>query len=120
MWRNLLLIVAWGLAMAAIQANAGEWNDREMKQYYEAQVAWEIDHCLQKCHLMDSRSATLRAKARDEVRKAQFLKAYQEQLVEDMVQADIGMEHYKVQQYINHRYHDHGHGYATLNLRYCE
>lgn len=120
MWKTLPLILVLGLALTVAQVSAGEWNDREMKQYYEAQVAWEIDHCLEKCHLMDSRSPALRAKAREEVGKAHYLRANQAKLVQEMMDADIGLRHYKVQQYINHRYHSHGRGYAALNLNYCE
>jgi hypothetical protein len=112
------MMLAWGLAAMGVPAAADEWNDQKMRQYYEAQVVWEIDHCLQKCHLMDSRSLALRTKARKEVGKAQFLKTHKDELVEEMVKADVGLDHYKVQYFMNQRYHDHG--YAHLNVNYCE
>ncbi len=118
MRKTLLFILVWGLTVMGVAAHAGDWSSQEMKQYYEAQVAWEIDHCLQKCHLMDSRSPTLRAKARQEAGKAQYLRTYKAQLVNDMLAAEIGPSHYKVQQFLNERYHDHG--YAYLDLNYCE
>jgi hypothetical protein len=117
MWRTILLLVVWGLTGAGIQAVAGEWGSQEMRPYYEAQVAWEIDHCLQKCRLMDSRSPALRAKARQEAGKAHYLRSNQEQLVEEMMAFDIGLNHYKVQQYLNQKYHDHGCAY--LGGGYC-
>ena len=119
MWKTLLCMVIGGVVLIGGPVNADEWSNSEMKQYYEAQVAWEIDHCLQKCHLMNSRSPVLRDKARQEVSKAHYLKMHREELVEEMMAADIGPHHYKVQQYINHRYRDQGRGYAALNLRYC-
>ena len=118
MWKRLLLVLIVAMAMTGVQATADEWNDQEMRQYYEAQVAWEIDHCLQKCHLMDSRSPNLRNKARQEAGKAHYLKTYKTELVKEMMRADIGPNHYKVQQFLNERYHDHG--YAYLDLKYCE
>ncbi len=118
MWKTLLFILIGGLTLAGTQAQAGEWGDLEKKQYYEAQVAWEIDHCLQKCHLMDSRSPQLRAKARREAGKAHYLKTFKTQLVADMMREEVGLNHYMVQQYLNERYHDHG--YAYLDLKYCE
>jgi hypothetical protein len=45
---------------------------------------------------MDSRSPTLRDKARQEAGKAQYLKTNKEQLVEEMMAFDIGLNHYKV------------------------
>ncbi len=120
MWKTLLCMVIGAVVMIAGPVSGDDWNSSEMKQYYEAQVAWEIDHCLQKCHLMNSRSPALRAKARQEVSKAHYLRMHKDELVEEMMAADIGPRHYKVQQYINHRYRDRGLGYAAMNLRYCE
>lgn len=116
--RSLMLaILVWGLAGMCVQAQAGEWDLNEMKQYYEAQVVWEIDHCLQKCHLMDSRSPVLRDKARRETGKAVYLRTYKDVLVEEMVRTGIGLNHHKIQQFLNRKYHDHG--YAYLDGRYC-
>ncbi len=120
MLKTLLCMVIGTVVLIGGAVNADEWSNSEIKQYYEAQVVWEIDHCLQKCHLMNSRSPALRDKARQEVRKAHFLKMYRDELVEEMMAADIGPHHYKVQQYINHRYHDRDHGYAAVNLKYCQ
>ena len=120
MWKTLVFFLIGGVVMAGPMVHADEWNSSEMKQYYEAQVAWEIDHCLQKCHLMNSRSPALREKARQEVGKAHYLKMHKTELVKEMMAADLGPHHYKVQQYINHSYRDRSLGYATVNLRYCK
>ncbi len=120
MWKTFVVFLIGCVVMTGAVVHADEWSSSELKQYYEAQVVWEIDHCLQKCHLMNSRSSTLRDKARQEVGKAHYLKLHKNELVEDMMAADIGPHHYKVQQYINHRYYSHGLGYAAVNLRYCK
>ena len=118
MYRIVVGILVWGLVGMGMAAAAGELSDQEMRRYYEAQVVWEIDHCLQKCHLMDSRSLALRTKARQEVGKAQYLKTHKDQLVEAMMKSDLGLEHYKVQHFMNQRYHNHG--YTYLDVNYCE
>jgi hypothetical protein len=79
MYRIVVGILVWGLAGMGMAAAADEWSASEMRRYYEAQVVWEIDHCLQKCHLMDSGSLALRTKARQEVGKAQYLKTHKDQ-----------------------------------------
>lgn len=73
--------------------------------YYQTAIDNEIHSCIAKQSLQNSRSGQLRRKGHREASKAQFLMANREHLIAAMMRDDIEPKSYKVQRYINDKFH---------------
>ena len=86
-------------------AIGGEDNPQSLRAYYQAAIDQEIQSCLSKQSLQDSRSIELQRKGHLEASKAQFLTANRDLLVAAMVKNSVGRKPYKVQHFLNDQFH---------------
>jgi hypothetical protein len=63
-----------------------------------------IAHCKSKTALRNSRSEKLQRAAALSCMKEAFFKDYKNELIEDMLKADIGTKPYKIQYYLNQKF----------------
>lgn len=83
----------------------GDDDSLSLTAYYQTMIDNEINSCLEKQSLQDSRSVHLQRKGHLEASKAQFLMANREHLVEAMMKDAIGRKPYKVQRFLNDKFH---------------
>ena len=76
----------------------------DLKSAYSAAIDEIISHCKNKSALRHSRSEHLRRTAALACMKAAYLKDYKEELIQEMIKADIGSRPYKIQYYLNQRF----------------
>jgi hypothetical protein len=73
---------------------------------YRAAIEDVISHCKNKTDLRYSRSEHLRRAAALSCMKAAYLKDYKDELIQEMIKADIGAKAYKIKYYLNQRFFD--------------
>lgn len=83
----------------------GDDGSLSLTAYYQAAIDNEINSCLEKQSLQNSRSVQLQRKGHLEASKAQFLMANREHLVAAMLKNAIGRKPHKVQRFLNDRFH---------------
>lgn len=100
-----LLTVASLLFFFAGNVLGGDDSGFTLTAYYQSAIDNEINSCLEKKSLQNSRSGQLQRKGHMEASKAQFLIANREFLAATMVRDDIGRKPYKVQRFLNDKFH---------------
>ena len=90
-----LAVTVLVMGIGATAATGGGLAD-----FYRAYLAEKTDLCAGKCCFLDSRSEALRRYAQTNLAKAEFLKGYCEQLVEKMIEADVGKRPHKIDCFI--------------------
>jgi len=83
----------------------GEDGSLSLTAYYQSAIDDEITSCQEKQSLQNSRSVHLQRKGHLEASKAQFLIANREHLVAAMMKDGIGRKPYKVQRFLNDKFH---------------
>jgi hypothetical protein len=78
----------------------------DLKSAYSAAIDKIISHCKNKTDLRHSRSEHLRRTAALSCMKAAYLKDYKDQLIQEMIKADVGTKPYKIKYYLNQRFFD--------------
>jgi hypothetical protein len=71
-----------------------------LADFYRAYLAEKTDLCAGKCCFLDSRSEALRRYGETNLAKAEFLKGHCEQLVQKMIEADVGQWPHKIDCFI--------------------
>lgn len=99
-----LLVVAMILCFYA-PAFGGDGSAASLSDYYRAAIDHEIESCLEKTSLQNSRSDQLQRKGHLEASKARFLMTHRDHLVDEMVESDIERKPYKIQRYLNEQFH---------------
>lgn len=103
---KILVPIITLLALSLIVVSAvGDGDDAQSrKAYFAAAIDDEIAKCRKGASLRASRSANLRLKGHREASMALFLEAHRDQLVEEMLAADLKPKSYKVQRFLNDRF----------------
>jgi len=83
----------------------GDDSRLTLTTYYQSAIDDEINSCLEKKSFQNSRSGQLQRKGHLEASKAQFLMANREHLVAAMMRDDVGRKPYKVQRFLNDKFH---------------
>ena len=76
-----------------------------LKTVYSAAIDEAIAHCKAKILYRNSKSEKLQRAAALACMKAAFLKDFKVELIEDMIEANIGTKPYKIQYHLNQKFH---------------
>jgi len=99
----ITVCVLWG----PLNSTALSGDQEERVKYYESCIVKEIVKCDSKFVLLSSsRSINLKNYAKMEAQKARFLEAYKEILVKEMTEMQLEPKHYKVELFLNSRFHE--------------
>ena len=94
-----LLVLLW-----ASQAMSQQMSNTKLAEFYGA----FIDECIMRCEskgsMRNSKLGNLRQEAAKHCLKADFLRRHKAQLIEELIDRDIGTKHYKISHYLNNRF----------------
>ncbi len=76
-----------------------------LKTVYSAAIDEAIAHCKAKISFRNSKSEKLQRVAALSSMKAAFLKDFKVELIEDMIEANIGTKPYKIQYHLSQKFH---------------
>ena len=99
------VMIVFVMLLASGTAMGGEDSAASLTAFYQAAIDMEIASCLNKQSLQDSRSIELQRKGHHEASKAQFLMTHRDRLIKDMLSSDLGRKDYKIQRFMNDRFH---------------
>ena len=99
-----LLVVAMVLCYHGA-ALGGDDSTATLSNYYQAAIDQEINSCLEKKSLQNSRSDQLQRKGHLEASKARFLMTNRDHLVDVMLRSDLEPKPYKIQRFLNDQFH---------------
>lgn len=95
------------IVLVGVFATAGFAGERgQVKKLYDEYITKAIEKNESKANLQRSRSENLRNASAVAIQKARFLSSNRIQLVEEMVQNQIGLKHYLMDYYLNKRFHE--------------
>ncbi len=99
----ITVCVLWG----ALNSTVFSSDHAERAKYYESCIVKKIVKCDSKfAMLSSSRSLNLQNYAKMEAQKARFLEAEKEILVKEMMEMQLEPKHYKVELFLNSRFHE--------------
>ena len=101
----ILAMVMVAILMGAILANAQGAKNEQLKKYYKVYISKSISKNQSKAGLQASKSANLRSCGVLSKQKAVFLTNNQNMLVNEMIKRQIGTKPYKIEYYLNKRFH---------------
>ena len=88
-----------------LKSHAFSDDGREMAKYYESCIIKEIKKCESKVDLVSgSTSEKLQDYARIKARKAEFLRADKDILIEEMIEIQIEPKPYKIELFLNRKF----------------
>ena len=99
-----LLMVA--ILMGAVSATAQGTETDQLKKYYKEYISKCISKNQSKARLQASKSANLRSCGALSKQKAIFLTNNQNMLVNEMIKNQVGKKPYKIEYYLNKRFHE--------------
>ncbi|MDY0312054.1 MAG: hypothetical protein RBR20_07990 [Desulfobacterales bacterium] len=94
------MVIALALVALVMGSVATVATGEDLADFYRAYLAGKTDLCAGKCCFLDSRSEVLRQYAEINLTKAEFLKDHCEQLVQKMIEADVGKQPHKIDCFI--------------------
>ena len=101
-----VLLVVFFLMSSTISSVAGENNHKNLKRNL---FAYLIDDCIHKCkakiNLSNSRSKNLRKTAALSALKSQYLSANKNKLIDQMLETDLPIKKYKVDNFLNTQFY---------------
>ena len=101
----ILAMVMMAILMGAILATAQGADNEQLRKYYNEYISKCISKNLSKTGLQSSRSANLRSCGTLSKQKVVFLTNNQNMLVNEMIKKQIGTKPYKIEYYLNKRFH---------------
>jgi hypothetical protein len=102
-----VILLAGVVALVGLFPLKGLCNDKEAQiNHYSYHIDREISWCRAKTCMLNSRSEHLRDYAQGEIRKAEFLSDQKERLIQELLEKQIPLRHYKIHLYLNSRFHD--------------
>ena len=91
--------------MGALSGTAQGGQNEQLKKYYKDYIAKCISKNQSKAGLQKSKSANLRSCGALSQKKVIFLTNNQNMLVNEMIKNQIGTKPYKIEHYLNKRFH---------------
>ena len=82
-------------------------NNTHLINHYVNFINEKISKCHSKAKLIESKSVHLQNRAAKEIKKAVFLNENRESLIKEMVKRDIGAKQYKIESFLNNKFHEH-------------
>ncbi|UCE55813.1 MAG: hypothetical protein JSV31_10275 [Desulfobacterales bacterium] len=101
---TIFSVIAFLSLFWSTSAVSQQSGTEDLKFLYSAAIDKVILHCKNKTDLRHSRSEHLRRSAALSCMKAAYLKGYKDELIQEMIKADIGTSSYKIQYYLNQRF----------------
>ena len=104
----LILILTIGASVFMGPLNLAIFSDDhgELAKFFNSCIVKEILKCESKMALLSaSKSKNLQDYAKMKAKKAEFLNAEKKMLVDEMIEMQIEPKHYKVELFLNSRYH---------------
>lgn len=102
-----ITMVAMALALMVALPNTGQAGENEqLKKYYKNYISKCILKNQSKAGLQTSKSANLRSCGALSKQKVVFLTNNQNMLVNEMIKNQVGTKPYKVEYYLNKRFHE--------------
>jgi hypothetical protein len=105
----IVLSLVWATSAVSQTAEA-----LYLKSVYSAAIDEAIAHYKTKILYRNSRSEKLQLAAALACMKAAFFKDFKDELIEDMIAANIGTKPYKIQYHLNHKFH------RVINPKYAK
>ena len=104
---TISLMVGVSAFLGLLNSTAFSGDQEEIAKYYESCIVREIKKCdLKLVLLRKSRSKNLQDYARMEALKAEFFRADKDMLVKEMIETQIEPKHYKIELFLNSRFHE--------------
>jgi hypothetical protein len=97
-----LAVVLIGALPTTVQAG----DEGQLEAYYNEYISHSIVKNQSKANLQTSRSANLRLSGNQCAQKVDFLTNHRSMLVNEMIENDIGTKPYKIDYYLNKRFHE--------------
>ena len=97
----IIFMVSVMIIAGVVIVSAQLQPDEQLKKFYEDYIAEKIAKCKSKTILKTSKSENLRLTAKKASKKARFLMLNRDQLVNGMIQQDIGQKPYKIEHFLN-------------------
>jgi hypothetical protein len=106
--KSLVAIFALGIMIVAGASpiSAHSQSNEKLQKFYETCIAKKIAKCQSKTMLQTSKSENLQLTAEKAASQARFLSLNKEMLVNEMMEKDIGRKPYKIEHYLNSRFHE--------------
>lgn len=105
----IILTLVWSSAAVSQTAEAVD-----LESVYSAAIDEAIAHCKAKVLYRNSKSEKLQRVAALACMKAAFFKDFKVELIEDMIAVNIGAKPYKIQYYLNQKFH------GIINPKYAK
>ena len=102
----IAMMITLLIFIGAIPATGQESENEQLKKYYKNFILKCISKNQSKTSLQSSKSANLRSRGALSKQKVIFLTNNQNMLVNEMIKNQIGKKHYKIEHYINKRFHE--------------
>ena len=112
-----IIILCTGIILSLVWASSAVSQTAEavyLKSVYSAVIDEAIAHCKAKALYRNSRSEKLQRVAALSCMKAAFFKDFKAELIQDMIEANIGIKPYKIQYYLNQKFH------GIINPKYAK
>jgi hypothetical protein len=107
--RRYGFFIVMAVALLLLGGNGAVADEQSLpddaKAYYAACIDRIIDKCAHKEHLCTCSSPVLRAYGDRMVQKSAFCRLYKEQLIQSMLAHELEPKAYKVEHFINQRFH---------------
>lgn len=94
------------LVLGSTPLTAQSESDDQLLKFYESCIQKKISNCNAKTVLKTSRSTNLQKKADLSIRQVTFYTKNKNMLINEMVDQGIGYKPYKVDYYLNKRFHE--------------
>ena len=101
------LVISVAAFMGPLNSTSFSGDFNEKAKFYEGCIDREILKCESKVNMFkSSRSKNLQNYATIKAQKAEFLKNEKEALVKEMIEMRLDQKHYKIERFLNSRFHD--------------